>query len=304
VPILIAGFTGSLMVIAVNAWMNHPGGFTLRGGRAVDVDPWGALFGNPYLWHELVHMYVAAYIVAGFLVAGAYSYGRLHGRFGRYERTALAIPLTIAALASPVQVLVGDWAAREVAARQPVKLAAIEGLGKSTRGAPEHLGGWYVDGEVKYGLRIPKMLSLLAFHDPNARVQGLDAVPPADRPPVNVVRVAFQTMVGIGTLLALLGFVYVLVRVRRGRPPDSPWFHRAVVAAGPLSLVALVAGWVTTEVGRQPWVVYGVMRTSEAVTGAGGIRIGYATLVLVYAGVVAAVVWILRRLATMPVESG
>src|SRR3954469_6083710 len=127
IPIVISGFTGSLMVISVNAWMNHPGGFTMRAGRAVDVHPFSALFGNPYLWHELVHMYIAAYIVAGFLVAGAYSYARLRGRFGRYERTALAIPLTIAALASPVQVLVGDWAARDVATHQPVKLAAIEG---------------------------------------------------------------------------------------------------------------------------------------------------------------------------------
>jgi cytochrome d ubiquinol oxidase subunit I len=303
IPIVISGFTGSLMVISVNAWMNHPGGFTVRAGRAVDVHPFSALFGNPYLWHELVHMYIAAYIVAGFLVAGAYSYARLRGRFGRYERTALAIPLTIAALASPVQVLVGDWAARDVATHQPVKLAAIEGLAKTTRGAPEHLGGWYVDGEVKYGLRVPKMLSLLAFHDPDARVRGLDSVRASDRPPVNVVRVAFQTMVGIGTLLALLGFVYLFVRFRRGRPPDSPWFHRAVVLAGPLSLVALISGWVTTEVGRQPWVVYDVMRTSEAVTGAGGIPIGYATLVLVYAGVIAAVAWILRRLAAVPMES-
>jgi cytochrome bd ubiquinol oxidase subunit I len=303
-PIVISGFTGSLMVISVNAWMNHPGGFTMQAGRAVDVHPFSALFGNPYLWHELVHMYIAAYIVAGFLVAGAYSYARLRGRFGRYERTALAIPLTIAALASPVQVLVGDWAARDVATHQPVKLPAIEGLAKTTRGAPEHLGGWYVDGEVKYGLRVPRMLSLLAFHDPDARVQGLDAVPSSDRPPVNVVRVAFQTMVGIGTLLALLGFLYLFARWRRGGPPNSPWFHRAVVAAGPLSVIALISGWVTTEVGRQPWVVYGVMRTSQAVTGAGGIPVGYVTLVLVYAAVVVAVASILKRLASVPMESG
>jgi cytochrome bd ubiquinol oxidase subunit I len=304
IPIALAGFTGSLMVISVNAWMNHPGGFTMQAGRAVDVHPFSALFGNPYLWHELVHMYIAAYIVAGFLVAGAYSYARLRGRFGRYERTALAIPLTIAALASPVQVLVGDWAARDVATHQPVKLPAIEGLAKTTRGAPEHLGGWYVDGEVKYGLRVPRMLSLLAFHDPDARVQGLDAVPSSDRPPVNVVRVAFQTMVGIGTLLALLGFLYLFARWRRGGPPNSPWFHRAVVAAGPLSVIALISGWVTTEVGRQPWVVYGVMRTSQAVTGAGGIPVGYVTLVLVYAAVVVAVASILKRLASVPMESG
>src|SRR3954447_26746251 len=199
IPIVITGFLGSWMVIAVNAWMNHPGGFALRGGKPVDVHPVKALFGNSFLWHELVHMYIAGYIVTGFLVAGACAVGRLRGRWGRYERAALAIPLTIAALAAPVQVLVGDWAARDVAAHQPVKLAALEGLAKTQRGAPEHLLGWYTDGEVKYGIRIPKLLSLLAFHDPDAKVQGLDTVPPDRRPQVNVVRVAFQLMVGIGT---------------------------------------------------------------------------------------------------------
>ena len=128
------------------------------------------------------------------------------------------------------------------------------------------------------------MLSLLAFHNPNATVRGLDAVPAADRPPVNVVRFAFQTMVGIGTLLVALAVAFVYVRVRRRRLPESPWFYRAVVLAGPLSVVALIAGWVTTEVGRQPWVVYRVMRTSQAVTGAGGIPVGYATLAAVYVG--------------------
>jgi cytochrome d ubiquinol oxidase subunit I len=302
VPIAIAGFSGSLMVISVNAWMNHPSGFRLRGGRAVDVHPLAALFGNSYLWHELIHMYLAGYIVTGFLIAAAYALGRLRGRWGRYERTALAIPLTIAALAAPVQVLVGDWAGRDVATTQPIKLAAIEGLYKTTRGAPEHLLGWYTDGQVKYGIAIPHGLSLLAFHSWNARVKGLQTAPPADRPPVNVVRVAFQLMVGIGTLLALLGVVYVVVRVRRRGLPESRWFYRALVVAGPLSVVALISGWVVTEVGRQPWVVYGVMRTAQAVTGASGIAVGYGTLVAVYIGVGAAVAWILRRLARAPLE--
>jgi cytochrome bd ubiquinol oxidase subunit I len=308
VPIVISGFTGSLMVIAVNAWMNHPGGFHIHAGQVTDVRPLAALFANPFLWHELTHMYIAGYIVTGFLVAGAYAVGRGRGRWGRYERTALAIPLTIAALAAPVQVLVGDWAARDVANYQPTKLAALEGVGHTVRGAPEHLGGWYTGGEVKHGLGIPKLLSLLSFHNPNARVQGLDAVPAADRPPVNVVRFAFQIMVGIGTLLAVLGLVYLFVRWRRReRPtaeglPDSKWFYWAVAAAGPLSLVALISGWVTTEVGRQPWVVYGTMRTSQAVTAAGGIPVGYATLALVYLGVACAVAWILRRLAAAPLQ--
>jgi cytochrome bd ubiquinol oxidase subunit I len=305
IPIAIAGVTGSLMVIAVNAWMNHPSGFRLVDGRALDVYPLTALFDNSFLWPELVHMYIAAYIVAGFLLAGCYAVGRLR-RYPlpptRYERVALAIPLTIAALASPVQILIGDWVARDVATAQPIKLAAIEGLHSTTRGAPEHLLGWYTEGQVKYGIAIPKMLSLLAFHNPNAVVKGLDTVPPDRQPPVNVVRVSFQLMVGIGTLLAALGAIYLFVRVRRKRLPESLWFYRALALAGPASVVALIAGWVTTEVGRQPWVVYKVMLTDEAVTGASGIPVGYATLVVVYVGVAIGVVWILRRLARMPID--
>jgi cytochrome d ubiquinol oxidase subunit I len=302
IPIAIAGFTGSLTVISVNAWMNHPGGFRLVHGKAVDVHPLKALFANGYLWHELIHMYIAGYIVTGFVVAGAYAFARLRGRFGRYERTALAIPLTIAALASPVQVLVGDWAGRAVAAKQPTKLAALEGVGRTGRGVPIHILGWYTGGRVKFGIAIPHGLSLLAFHRWNANVQGLDAVPPSQRPPVNIVRFAFQAMVGIGTLMALLGVAYLVVRVRRKRLPESTWFYRAVVAAAPLSVVALISGWVVTEVGRQPWVVYRVMPTADAVTGASGIPIGYATLAAVYVGVAAAVAWILRRLARAPLD--
>jgi cytochrome d ubiquinol oxidase subunit I len=302
IPVAVAGFTGSLMVISVNAWMNHPSGFTLRGGRAVDVHPLAALFGNSYLWHELAHMYLAGYVVTGFLIAGAYAIGRLRGRWGRYERTALAIPLAVAALAAPVQVLVGDWNGREVAHYQPTKLAALEGLSHTTRGASLHLLGWYTDDRIRYGIGIPKLLSLLAFHDPNATVRGLDVVPAEERPPVNVVRVAFQLMVGIGTLLAALGAVFLLVRVRRRRLPESRWFYRGLALAGPASVLALICGWVTTEVGRQPWVVYGVMRTSQAVTGAHGLPVGYVTLAAVYLGVALAVAWILRRLARAPLD--
>jgi cytochrome d ubiquinol oxidase subunit I len=302
VPVVIAGLTGSLMVISVNAWMNNPSGFTLEGGRVTDVEPLAALFGNDYLWHELVHMYVAAYIVAGFLTAGVYAWAWLRGRRGRYERVALVVPLSVAALASPVQIVVGDWAARDVAREQPVKLAAFEGLRETEAGAPVHVLGWYDGEEIQYGVELPRLLSLLAFHDPNARVEGLEEVPADERPPVNVVRVAFQTMVGIGLALAAVSLVYLFVWMRRRRLPRSPWFYRAVVAAGPLSVVALIAGWVTTEVGRQPWVVYGHMRTEEAITGADGIPVGYASLVLVYAGLIAAVAWILRRLARAPVE--
>jgi cytochrome d ubiquinol oxidase subunit I len=302
IPIAIAGVAGSLFVISVNGWMNHPRGFRLEDGRVVDVEPWSALFGNTYFWHEYVHMYFAAFIVSGFLVAAFYAWGFLRGRRGRYERTALTIALSAAAIAAPLQVVIGDWAAREVADHQPVKLAAIEGLGSTTKGAPQHLLGWYDGEKVVYGIEIPRMLSILAYHDPDATVTGLDSVPPDERPPVNVVRIAFQTMVGIGTFLALLGVVYLYVRLRRRRLPRSVWFYRAVVLAGPLSLVALIAGWITTEVGRQPWIVYGVMRTEQAVTGADGIPVGYGTLVAVYLGLAGIVVWLLRRLSRIPLE--
>ena len=302
VPVVITGFTGSWMVISVNAWMNHPGGFHLQGGKVVGVDPFKALFANTYLWHELIHMYVAGYIVSGFVVAACYAFARLRGRFSRYERTALAVPLTIAALASPVQLLIGDWVARDVATTQPIKLAAIEGLYKTTRGAPEHILGWYTDQQVKGGISIPHLLSLLAFHSWNAKVQGLQSVPASQRPPINIERYAFQTMVGIGTLMALLGVVFLAFWIWRRRLPESTWFYRAVVLAGPLAVVALISGWVVTEVGRQPWVVYRVMTTAAAVTGAHGIAVGYGVLAGSYVIVACGLVWVLRRLARAPLE--
>ena len=304
IPIAVAGIAGSLMVLSVNAWMQNPSGFRLEGGRAVDVEPVAALFGNSYLWPELVHMYLAAYLVVGFLIAGAYAWSWLRGRRSRYVTVALTVALTAAALAAPAQIIVGDWIARQVTEDQPTKLAAFEGLGETERGAAIHIGGWYNEdtGEVEYGIPIPRLLSLLAYHDPDAEVQGLDAVPADERPPVNVVRITFQVMVGIGFFLALLGTVHIYRLARRRGLPSTPWFFRAVIAAGPLAVVALIAGWVTTEVGRQPWVVYGVMRTEEAVTGADGVPVGYATLILVYAGLIGATAWILRRLSRAPLE--
>jgi cytochrome bd ubiquinol oxidase subunit I len=292
-PIVLAGIAGSLMVISVNGWMNQPTGFRIENGEVVDVEPLAALF-NDNLWHELVHMYLAGIIVAGFLVAAVYAYGWLRGRRDRHHRVGLVVALSFAALAAPAQLLVGDWAARTVAERQPVKLAAFEGLEKTTEGAPFDLGA---------GIEVPNLLSLLAFHDPDATVQGLDSVPEDDQPPADIVKLSFRAMVGIGTGLALLGAWFAWVWWRHGRLPGSVWFHRALVAAGPLSVVALIAGWVTTEVGRQPWVVYEIMRTEQAVTGADGIPVGFAALALVYAGLAAVAYVMLRRLGRQPLAS-
>jgi cytochrome bd ubiquinol oxidase subunit I len=292
IPVVISGFAGAFNVIAVNGWMNNPTGFDIVDGRVVNPRPWQALV-NDNMWHELIHMYLAGYMVCGFLVAGVYAYAWLRGRRDRYTRAALVVTLSFACLAAPVQVVVGDWAGRTVAAHQPVKLAAFEGLHETTKGAPFSIGGIF---------EVPKLLSLLAYHDPNATVRGLDTVPPEDRPPVTIVRVAFQAMVGIGTALALLGAVFFVTWLRRRRLPRSPWFYRAVMAAGPLAFVALISGWIVTEVGRQPWIVYRVMRTTQAVT-AVNLEAGYVFLVLVYIGLAAAVYWLLRRLARRPASS-
>ena len=302
IPIALAGVLGSASVISVNGWMNHPQGFDLGpGGEVTGVRPLQALF-NPGIWHEELHMYLAAFIVASSLVAAVYATAWLRGRRDGYHRAGLVVPLAVLCLAAPAQIVVGDWAARTVAAEQPVKLAAMEGLDETTKGADLTVGGLYLDGRVRGGVSIPRGLSLLAFHDPDATVKGLQEVPAGDRPPVGWVRNCFQIMVGIGTLLALLGLWFLWARWRRGTLPGSPWFYRLVVLAGPASLVALISGWIVTEVGRQPWIVYELMRVRDAVTGAEGIPIGYATLVVVYLGLFSIALYMLRRLARTPPE--
>src|SRR3954453_16429406 len=304
IPIVITGFTGSFWVLGVNAWMNDPVGFKVVDGKVVDPKPWEALLA-PNLGHELTHMYFAGYMVAGFIVAGVYATAWLRGRRDLYHRAGLVVALSFACLAAGPQGLVGDWAGRRVAVSQPVKLAAFEGLGRTQNGAPFTIGGVFdsARGEGRYGVPIPRMLSILAHHDPNAKVIGLDSVAPRNRPPVNVVRFSFQAMAAIGTALALLGLWFVATFLRFRRLPRSQWVYRAVVVAGQESLLALIAGWIATEVGRQPWIVYGVMRTNEAVTRSDGLEAPFAFLVVVYVGLAGAVAWLLRRLARRPPET-
>jgi cytochrome bd ubiquinol oxidase subunit I len=304
IPIVISGFAGSFNVIAVNGWMNNPQGFDVVDGRVTDPRPFEALF-NENLWHELIHMYFAGYIVAGFIVAGVYAHAYLRGKRDAYHRTGLVVALSFATLATLCQGAVGDWAGRVVAEKQPVKLAAFEGVAHTEDSVPFTIGGFYDADtqQVRYGIEVPYLLSVLAHHDPTATVTGLDTVPEADQPPVNVVRFAFQAMAGIGTALGALSLVFLFVWWRKRRLPESPWFHRAVMAAGPISLVALICGWIATEVGRQPWIVYQTMRTSDAVTASNGLEVGFAVLVIIYVGLAGALAWLLRRLAARPAKT-
>ncbi|WP_344877653.1 cytochrome ubiquinol oxidase subunit I [Nonomuraea antimicrobica] len=296
VPIVVAGVASAFFVVAANAWMQTPTAFAVEGGKVVSVEPWAAMF-NPATPAQTVHMILAAFMVAGFCMAGVYAVAMLRGRRDRYHRLGLLLPLTVAALVTPAQVVVGDWAARVVADHQPIKLAAMEGLFRTERGAPLHVGGVVVDGELRYALEIPYALSLLAHGSPDAVIAGLDGIAPADRPPVNVVHWAFQIMVGLGLALLALS-VWLAVSWRRRRDlPGSRWFLRAVAVSGVAAVLALEAGWVVTEVGRQPWTVYGVLRTSEAVNPAPGLVYGFVLVALVYVVLTAAVVYVLRRLA-------
>ncbi|HTJ37692.1 MAG TPA: cytochrome ubiquinol oxidase subunit I [Dactylosporangium sp.] len=296
VPILIAGIVGTFCVVSANAWMNQPKGFNLVDGKITGVDPLGAMF-NRATGPQSVHMMVAAFMVTGFCIASVYAVGLLRGRNDRYHRLGFLVPFTVAAVMAPVQVGVGDWAAHYVADYQPVKLAAMEGLYETERGAPLHIGGIAVDGELRYAIEIPNALSLLAHWDPNAEITGLNTVPADQRPPVNVVHLSFQLMVGAG--FAMLGVAAAFAFIWRWRRQwlTNRWFLRAAALCGPAAVLALEAGWTTTETGRQPWVVYGILRTHDAVNTAPGLRTGLVVLTVVYTLLTIATVYVLRRLA-------
>ncbi len=295
-PIVAAGVASAFFVVSANAWMNSPTGFTVRHGRIAHVAPWAAMF-NPATWPQTIHMIVAALMVTGFGVAGVYAAAMLRGRVDRYHRLGLLIPLAGAAMLTPVQIVVGDWAARMVADQQPTKLAAMEALATTTRGAPEALLGYYSNGQLHGALRIPYGLSLLARLNPHAVIQGLDATPPADRPSlINLIHWSFDVMVGLGLLLFLLGLWLGWQWWRKRDHPHTAWFLWAVVLAAFAAPAAMELGWITTEVGRQPWIVYRVLRVANAVNPAHGIQYSFWTIVALYTALTVVTVAVLRRM--------
>jgi cytochrome bd ubiquinol oxidase subunit I len=282
-PIVITGIGGAFSVVAVNSWMNQPQGFSPTTGDVTKVEPLKVIF-NPAVPYEVPHMILAAYLVTGFLVASIYAVGMLRGRRDRYHRLGLLIPLTVACIATPIQFAVGDAAARAIAEDQPIKFAAMECVQTTSTDVTEYIYGRCTADGVKGGIGIPGFDSFLVGWSTSTQVTGLDTVPASDRPPANtMLHWAFDTMVGICTMLIALGAWLAFAWWRKRDIPKTKWFLRAVAISGVSAVVALECGWIVTEVGRQPWIVYNIMRTEDAVTQADGIGVTFAVVVLLYA---------------------
>ena len=296
--VALSGGASAVFVVLVNAWMNTPVGFTLDSAGAFStIDPVAAM-GSPAAFPQALHMLLAAYAATGMAVAGVHALMLLRGAARDFHVRALTIALLVGAPAAVLQPLSGDVSARLVATTQPVKLAALEGQWATERGAPLRIGGWpdAAREETRWALHIPYGLSLLAFHDPYAEVKGLRAVVPADRPPVAVVHLAFQTMVGLGSAMALVALWAAWSLWRRGPLAEQHGLLRALVVVAPFGFLATEAGWIVTEVGRQPWVVQGLMRTSAAVTPMPGLVVPMLLFTLLYLGLGAIVVALITSL--------
>jgi len=305
VPMLVAGVGGAFSVVTANAWMNTPQGFTLdAAGKVVETEPLQVLF-SPAWVYEVPHMILAAYMVAGFLFASVYAVGMLRGRRDRHHRLGLLIPLTIACIATPVQIFVGDLAAREVADHQPAKFAGFECIEETGPDQTEYLGGICTDDGVKGAIGIPGLDSLLVGFSTDTVVTGLEDIPPDERPPANtLLHLSFDAMVGIGFGLLALAAWLAIAWWRRRDIPGTLWFLRAVAVSGAAAIVAVWCGWIVTEVGRQPWIVNGFMRTEEAVTEAKGIWFAFAGVFLLYAALGTAAILVLRGMARRWREQG
>jgi cytochrome bd ubiquinol oxidase subunit I len=298
-PMACAGASGTFMVVAVNAWMNKPSGFVQANppfGEVTEVNPW-AVITDIQAFGQFAHMWVAGYIVVGFSVAGVYAVGMLRGRRDEHHRLGFMVPFAFATVAALTQPFVGHLLGVGLDERQPAKLAAFELAEEEESPSPLRLGGIYVDGEVKGSIDIPVLGSLAAQNSFTKPVPGWDEIPEADRPPANITHWSFQIMIGIGSAFATVVAWFWLARWRRRDLLQSRLFLRFMAGSGPLAVVCLEAGWIATEVGRQPWIVYGYMRTEEAAGSYSGLWWLFGVTVVVYTGMTVFATVVLRSMA-------
>lgn len=291
----ISGVASGILVVSANAWMNAPTGFDVVNGEFVNIDPVAA-FLNDAWFTQALHMTLAAFAATGFAVAGIHAFQILKNNRPELHKKAFRIAIVFGAVAALLQPLSGDLSAKDIAERQPVKLAAMEAHYETKKGAPLYIGG-LVDEEnkeVNYKIEIPGALSFLAFGDFNAEVKGLNDFPEDELPPVAIVHYAFQIMVGIGTLLMIAAIIFFISLKKKSWLNNRKyWWLFAILS--PLGFIAVEAGWVVTEVGRQPWIVYNIMRTSEAVTPMPGMKYSFFLYLTVYITLAITVTWLMMR---------
>jgi len=297
VVVAVSGVFSGIFVVTANAWMNAPSGFRFINGQFTEIDPVAAMF-NPASFHEILHMTLAAFVATGFGVAAVHALLLLRNPGSHFHRCAVGLALAVACISIPLQILSGDLSARAVGRLQPAKLAAMEALYRTQEGAPLLIGGLPDDAtrSVDDALVIPHGLSLLLGNSASARVAGLEEFPRKNWPNVRIVHWSFDLMVLSGfAMLALAGWS-AWIWWRRRRLADHPWLLRALVASGPLGFVAIEAGWAVAEVGRQPWIIYNVMRTQDAVTPMPGIAAPFLAFTVLYVFLTIVVVTLLRHL--------
>ncbi len=297
-PIAISGALSAVFVTSVNAWMNTPAGFRVVGGKAVDIDPLAAMLSKA-MPTEVVHTTLSAYVFTSFAIATVYAVTLLREPANRYARAALRAAMFVAVVAIPLQLVTGDLSARFDAHEEPVKLAAMEGQFQTERGAALQIGGLpdTTARTTRFAIRLPYVLSILAFENPTAEVRGLDAFPRTDEPPVTPVHLCFDVMVGSGSTLLALAAWWTL-STRFGKRHPSRRLARALTFGGPLAFIAMEAGWMVTEEGRQPWIARGFLRTRDAVTTAPGLDIAFYGFTVLYLFLAVTLVIVLRRLHT------
>ncbi|MDT0650382.1 cytochrome ubiquinol oxidase subunit I [Autumnicola edwardsiae] len=291
----ISGVASGILVVSANGWMNAPSGFDYINGQFTNIDPVQA-FLNPAWFTQALHMTLAAFVATSFAVAGLHAFQILRGNNPKLHKQAFKIAISFGAVAALLQPLSGDLSAKDVAQRQPVKLAAMEAHYQTGKGVPLYIGG-IVDEEnkeVNNKIEIPNALSFLAFGDFDAEVRGLNDFPEDELPPVAIVHYAFQTMVGIGTLLMLAGLLY-FISLKKKSWMDNRKYWWFFMLLAPLGFIALEAGWVVTEVGRQPWIIHGIMRTEDAVTPMPGMKFSFYMYLLVYITLAFTVTWLMKR---------
>lgn len=292
----ITGLASGILVVAANGWMNAPSGFDYVDGEFLNIVPMAAMFNDAWFTQAL-HMTLAAFVATGFAVAGIHAFLLMRGKNQALHRSALKIALSLGAVAAILQPISGDISAKDVAQRQPAKLAAMEAHFHTESNAPLIIGGIPDEKNktVNYAIKIPGGLSFLAHGDFQAEVIGLDQIPEDEHPPILITHIAFQIMVGCGMILMLTGLLWLFGQWRKKAFVDSRWFLTLLAFLTPLGFIAVEAGWVVTEVGRQPWIIYGIMKTKDGLTPMPGIVYSFWLYTFIYLSLSAIVSLLLIR---------